>query len=173
MAVKNVLSYLILIFLCFGCERHSRHVVLADQLIDKIADQLQKEKELRMIGNGGQMMGDVQLIRIEFQYFHLVDLQDARKLLIYTIQTFLKNINGDQKIRPYLHTYPFSTNNIEVKIWIHQPNGNYPSEGDIQCSSLGNNVLLYRIVEPSEFAPMPILHEETYEEALKALRKSS
>ena len=172
MRLKISTLFFLLIILLFGCAQHSDHEIIIDKIINKTEKQLKKEKDLFMIGTGGQMMGDIQLARISFQYFHLVNLEEARALLVYTIQTFLKNINDNKEVRPYLHNYPFTTKNIEIKIFIYQPDGHYPPQGSIQFLVLRNNILSYKLVKPSEFAPWPILKEETYEEALKILAEN-
>ncbi len=171
--IKNTIISTILSLILSCCEipNHTspRYVKLSDEVLYQTAQQLEKEKDLLAIGTGGQMMGDIQLARISFQYFHLVNLEESRELLTYAIQTFLKNINENKKIRPYLHTYPFTTKNIEVTIWIYQADGKYPPQGNIQCLELENGILKYELLAPTKFADWPILHEETYEEALKIL----
>ena len=147
--------------------------VLADKVISQTARQLKKEKDLIPVGTMGQMMGDIQAIGLSFQYFHLVNLEEARELLVNAIQVFLRNINENKKIRPYLHNYPFTTKNIEITIWIYKPGGSDPEQGSIECITLRRNKLIYRLTAPSKFAPWPVLHEETYEEALKILAEKS
>ena len=171
LAKKNMLLFTIII-LMFGCAQHSNHEIIIDRIINQTDLQLKKEKNLHAIGSGGSMMGDIQLAEIYFQYFHLVNLEEARVLLVYAIQTFLKNINDNKEVRPYLHNYPFTTNNIDINIFIYQPDGHYPPQGSIQCLGLSKNTLSYELVKPSEFAPWPILKEETYEEALKILAEN-
>ena len=171
LAKKNMLLFTIII-LMFGCAQHSNHEIIIDRIINQTDLQLKKEKNLHAIGSGGSMMGDIQLAEIYFQYFHLVNLEEARVLLVYAIQTFLKNINENKEVRPYLHNYPFTTKNIEINIWILQPNGHYPDQGNIELLALENGILKYKLVAPSEFAPWPILKEETYEEALKILAEN-
>ncbi len=160
-----------LILSCCEIPNHTspRYVTLSDEILHQTAQQLEKERELIPIGNMGQMMGDIQAVGLEFQYFHLVNLEESRKLLVYAIQIFLKNINGNKEIRPYLHEYPFNTKNIEITIWIYQPDGYEPAPGNIQCVTLRSNTLLYKIATLNKSGDWPILHEETYEEALKVL----
>ncbi len=169
MGLKKTSFISILFFLMMGCVQYSSHEILADRIINQTSNQLEKEKDLVCSGTGGQMMGDIQVMDISFQYFHLVNLEEARELLVYVIRTFLKNINDNKEIRPYLHNYPFTTKNIEITIWSYQPDGYEPAQGKIQCLALENGMLKYKLVAPSEFATWPILHKETYEEALKVL----
>ena len=155
--------------LMFGCSQAEDYPTLARQVRSQTTNQLEKEKNLFCVGTGGQMMGDIQAMEIVFQYFHLVNLEESRELLVHAIRTFLKNINDNKELRPYLHNYPFTTKNIEIMIWILQPDGNYPPQGSIEFIALKKNILSYKLVQPAKFADWPILHEETYEEALKVL----
>ena len=166
--MKNTFITVFFALMC-GCSQIEDYEVLADGVINQTTNQLEKEKDLFCVGTGGRMMGDIQLLRITFQYFHLVNLEESRELLVYAIQTFLKNSNENKKIRPYLHNYPFTTKNIEITIWILQPDGHYPPQGDIKCIYLEDGTLKYELVAPEKFTPRPVLHEETYEEALKVL----
>ncbi len=68
-----------------GCVQYSSHEILADRIINQTSNQLEKEKDLLCVGTGGQMMGDIQLMRMSFQYFHLVNLEESRDLLVYAI----------------------------------------------------------------------------------------
>jgi hypothetical protein len=163
----KVLSCFILIVLTFGCAQNPNYEVLANRVIKQTAEQLRLEKDLRAIGTVGQMMGDIQLLGIEFYYYHLVNLSEARELLVYASQVFLKNINENKEVRPYLHNYPFTLKNIDVTIFVSQPNGQDPPQGDIEIITLRSDKIIYKLTAPSEFAPWPVLHEETYEEALK------
>ena len=166
--MKNIFITVFFSLMC-GCSQTEDYEILADRVINQTANQLEKEKDLSCSGTGGRMMGDIQAVGLEFQYFHLVNLEESRKLLVYAIQIFLKNINGNKEIRPYLHEYPFNTKNIEITIWIYQPDGYEPAPGNIQCVTLRSNTLLYKIATLNKSGDWPILHEETYEEALKVL----
>ena len=80
MRLKILSLFFLLIILMFGCSQHVDYEIIIDKTIDQTAKQLKKEKDLFMIGTGGQMMGDIQLAEISFQYFHLVNLEEARAL---------------------------------------------------------------------------------------------
>jgi len=73
----------ITIVLITGCSQTEDYSVLSAQVRSQTAKQLKKEKDLIPVGSGGQMIGDIQLARIMFQYFHLVNLEEARELFVY------------------------------------------------------------------------------------------
>ena len=162
--------FLSLLFI-FGCSRDSKHIFIADQLTKQTADQLKKEKGLSLIAIGGGMMGDIQAMGADFAYFNLVNLQEARKLIVYASQCYLKNINSNKKIRPYLHNYPFDIKNISVLIVINHPETLSLEKKNICCISIVKGIISYNLESPTRYAPMPLLKEETYEEALKIVEK--
>ncbi len=170
--LKHLLTILLLIN--FSCSQPDPYdyEVIADQITKQTILLLKKEKGLIAIGTGGGMMGDIYNMGISFQYFHPVNLEEARKLLVYACQTYLNNINSNKEVRPYLHNYPFSIKNIEIRIWLRQPNGDFlpPNELEYFCSL--NGILSYELSTYKQFDIPPILLEETYEEALKILEEN-
>ena len=109
----------------FGCSQPDpyNYSHIARQITKQTILQLKKEKGLIAAGTGGGMMGDIYNMGISFDYFHPVNLKEARKLLVYVCQTYLHNINSNKEVRPYLHTYPFPVKNIEIRIWLLNPMG--------------------------------------------------
>ena len=168
---KIIISLLLICSSCISLPEDYTHI--ATKIQRKTASQLEKEKGLWAIGDSGQMYNDIQTMGLAFEYFHLVNLEEARALLVYTIQVFLNNINDSKEVRPFLHNYPFTTKNIEITIWIYQESGNNPPLENIECVRLHEDKLSYKLTAPSKFELWPILHEETYAEALEALRKQN
>lgn len=155
-----------------GCSQTEDYEVLATRIESQTAKQLKKEKGLIPIGNSGQMMGNIKSIGLSFNYYHLLNLEEARELLVYAGKTFLKNINENKEIRPYLHNYPFTSKNIELVIFICQANGSEPTVGNLSVLTLIRGSLTFKLSAPSKFAHCPILHEETYETGLEIYQNS-
>jgi hypothetical protein len=76
------------------------------------------------------------------------------------------DINNNEEIRPYLHEYPFTAKNVEIRIFIYKPDGTYPPLDKIQCFSSINGILTYYLDVPEKYT-FQALHKETYEEALR------
>ena len=168
---KTLISLLLICSSCISLPEDYTHI--AAKIRRKTATQLEKEKGLWAIGTPGQMYNDIEEIGLEFEYFHLVNLEEARELLVYAIQVFLNNINSNKEVRPFLHNYPFTTKNIEIRIWISQKSGEDPPLGNIEFIALRQNKLTYQLTRTIKPGPWPILYEETYEEALEALGKQN
>lgn len=142
---------------------------VADRITARTAKKLEKEKHLYLIGTGGGMMYDVRKMSMDFQFYHELDLKESRKLLVDVVEEYLREINNSEKIRPYLHNYPFTVKNIEIGIWIYNPDKtDLPPEKISYISALDGVIDYY-----GEYSGPPfrkVIHEETYEEALKALQ---
>ncbi|CCB87958.1 hypothetical protein SNE_A00800 [Simkania negevensis Z] len=139
---------------------------IADRITAKTAKKLEKEKNLRLVGIGGRMMDDIQMMAMGFDYFHEVNLQEARGLVVYAIKEYLADINKSEKVRPYLHNYPFTAKNIEIRIWVYNPDRSEPSPDKICCISATNGMISYYVQGPEEYSRL-VICEESYEEALK------
>ena len=143
---------------------------IADRVTREVARKLKKEKGLHCAGKGGGMMSDIQEMALSFQFFHEVDLTEARELLVYATTEYLNAINGSKEVRPYLHNYPFKVENIEIMIWIKKSDGRDVASNQIAFLSTVKGILSYALPRERGVLSRKILHEETYEEALKILK---
>jgi hypothetical protein len=153
-------------------EKPVSYITMANRLLSKTAKQLKVEKGLIPIGDMGQMMGNIQAMGLSFQYFHIINLEEARNLLVYASNVFLNNINENKEIRPYLNNYPFTPKNIELVIFLYQSDRNNPTQGSLAVLTLIRGILTYKLAAPDQTTLWPILHEETYEEGLEIYQNS-
>ncbi len=168
----KISTLVIVLLFNIGCSHDSEHIFIADQVTKHTANQLKKEKGLSLIAIGGPMMGDIQGMGADFEYFDLVNLQEARKLIVYASQCYLKNINSNKKIRPYLHNYPFDIKNISILIIVNHPETLSLEQQNICCISVFGGIISYKLESSARYAPLPLLKEETYAEALKIVEEN-
>jgi hypothetical protein len=146
-----------------------RYVKLAHEITEKTAKKLKEQKKLYLIGTGGGMMHDIQMMAMSFHFYQELDLKTARELMIYTINEYLSDINDNTEVRPYLHEYPFTAKNVEIRIWIYNPDQSELPPDKIYCITAINGILNYYIRGPEEYSRQ-VICQETYEEALKVSR---
>lgn len=139
----------------------------AHKITIKTAQKLRDEKGLYLIGTGGQMMDDIQMMYMGFQYFKPINVESGRDLLVCSIQLYLNEINQNEKVNPYLHSYPFTVKNVEIRIWIRNPDGSKVSSDELRYISAIDGILSYYMDGTEEYSRETV-HEETYEEALQA-----
>jgi hypothetical protein len=152
----------------FGCSSFSPspdYEKIADKITEKAAKELKAQKNLYLIGTGGRMMDDIQMMAMSFNYYQEVNLKTARELTIYAVNEYLSAINNNKEIRLYLHEYPFTAKNIEITIFVYnQDRSKLPLE-KICCIECINGGLEYY----NRSNPRQAIYEETYEQASRAI----
>jgi hypothetical protein len=168
-----------LIFTCgvmfsflFGCSSLSyqspRYVKLAAEITEKTAQKLKGKKNLYLVGTGGGMMNDIQAMHMSFHFYQEVDLKEARELVVYAANEYLLDINNNEEIRPYLHEYPFTAQNVEVVVFFYNPDGSKVASGKIKVAAVKQGKVVYYIDYPEKYT-LKSIYEEPYEEALQAI----
>ena len=144
--------------------------IKANKITFSTADELLKEKDLKMAGyGGGAPFGKIQLFTLSLTYEKPLTIREARKLLIYSVNKFVKNINDYKEIKPYLSNYPVTEKNIEVVIISHGLDGRTAPIPYIAFSSSKKGLLKYQ----TDTTPLTIVHEETFAEAEKIIKEAS
>jgi hypothetical protein len=117
--------------------------------------------------SGGSMPYDVESIGVFFYTENSLDtIEKARALEIELTQRLNEKINAHDKIRPYLHDYPFpiSKTNILIKNF---PEAS-PKKGTIVLVCQKNNIINYASYDGKKFVTE---YEENYEEAVEKVKK--
>ncbi len=165
----NVGVILFMFSFLFGCSsfgyQSPRYVKLAHEITEKTAKELKAQKNLYLIGTGGQMMDDIQMMAMSFNYYQEVNLKTARELTIYAINEYLSAINNNKEVRPYLHEYPFTAKNVEIRIFVYNPDRSELPLEKIYCIECINGDLEYY----TRANPRQAIYEETYEQASRTI----
>jgi len=143
---------------------HSPDSLLVDQISGEVFKQLLREKNLIPIECGGRMMNQITLLHWGFDYRKEIDIPEARELLITVTDRFLQAFNENEHIRPYLATYPFTAENVEVRIFLQNPNGSLLRPGILHVVANIEGELDYLIENPETERLQTILME-SYAEA--------
>ncbi len=174
MRIINLIVILVLFF-CNGCTKteYKKKRDLENKIIGKTWIQLKKEKNLVPVGEGKSITPGNEFIGLYFQYFHPVTIDEARELVIYAAETFLHNLNLNEKLNELIgHPYPMSW--IEIEIFVYNPDYSDVEPPGIDVINFKKNKITY-FYKRKKFEigkkNFEIIHEETYEEALKKLKK--
>ena len=141
---------------------------IADKITEKTAQRLKEQKNLHLIGTGGGMMHDIQMMAMSFHFYQEVDLKKARELVTYAVNEYLVDINNNEEIRPYLHEYPFTAQNVEIVVFFSNPDGSKVFSGKIKIAAAKQGKVIYYIDYPEKHT-LKTVYEETYEEAMQAI----
>lgn len=122
---------------------------------------------MKLFGIWGAFQNDIEGISLDFHLQKNVNIEEARKLLVGSVEELLHRINNDVGIRPFLHNYPFTNNNLWFSIGFKDKNNKFVLPPNIAMASLILGKISYGLEDLKEPLLFDEIHEETYEEALK------
>lgn len=173
--MENMIRFLIFMLTLglFGCAlttnpkniyNLSKKEDVVNEILANTAACLKKDKNLIPFGSGGQMMQEVKMLELAFIYNKPITIEEGRKLLVYAVETFVSMINSDERIRPYLYSYPFEPKNVEVTIVIKNTNcSSVPPGKFCLVTQIKGDVTYY--ADGNKYDPLKVLHKETFTEA--------
>lgn len=141
---------------------------LANQVRRKAASRLKEELKLRPCGTIGQMLHEIKILGLSFYYYKPVDILEGRKLLVKALDTVLEEVNNESQIHPYLIRFPFKPRNVEIQIFLWNPDGREVSSGSLNVIEASEGYLSYDIHHPTDPGFITV-YKETYEDALQRL----
>jgi hypothetical protein len=161
-----------LIFLtsCMGMiDIPPKHEKIANTVSRRVAKTLAQRHGMRQVGSGGGMMGQVNMMFIAFNIKRLLTIKEARALIVDCAEEFLEEINSDEKLKPFLVTYPFLIKNIEIAIYAFTSDGYPASYPHIITTGLYEGEISYRKKDFKERYKYKVNIRESYEEAVDIL----
>lgn len=167
--IKFIALISLLFCLSFSSFQIPDYEIMADKITKKTAKKLRDYKNLVLVGSGGGMMYDVEMMAMSFDYYHEVTIDEARKLIVYVINEYLSEINGNAEIRPYLHDNPFTAKNLEIRIWTCNRDGSKILPDKIDYFSAIEGQIRYYLPWVENQTNRSI-RAESYEEAVKTIQ---
>ena len=143
--------------------------MIADDVSSNVAKALSKRYRFIPVGFGGRMHDDIEKMSLSFNSYQERPLEDYRKLIVESAEYYLKEINSNEKIKSYLHNFPFDANNIELSIFIFKNSTEPVDIGNITCVTVLNGNVLYSVRE-TEYSTKN-LSEESFESAKRLVAK--
>jgi hypothetical protein len=149
----------------------SSKCLLVRDINKRVALKLKKEKNLCSIGSGAEMMYEIKLLGLSFNYYDEIDIAKGRELLVFAASEYLDAINSNVELRPYLDHWPFTPNDIEIDIGILKPTGKEVDLEKISFLSTEKNMLMYYPKKKDLQRRTPLL-TETYQQGVQILQDS-
>lgn len=166
-----------LFFLCLSSSIYSDEIPFyerkANVIINKVGNKLAKKYNMEIAGTGGGMIDCVKLMALSFNINKILNKNESRQLLLDCAAEFLKEINSNQEIRPYLVQFPFSVENIEIKIFIHDHEGRNVYDPNLSVISIVKGELRFRTNDKDNRYRFKSQYFESYDQALKLNLKMS
>lgn len=147
------------------------YVRQAYYIINKTGKKLERRHNMTVVGTGGRMMNCVELMRLAFNINKPLSKEESRKIILDCTSEFLREINSDQEIRPYLVQFPFRVENINISIFTHDEQGRNLYDPDITVVLIDNGEITYLTDDRENKYRFKSEYVESYEDALKLTQK--
>ncbi len=144
-----------------------------DQFIASLSKKIKKKWGVVGVSMGGNMREGIEDFAFLLQRYKRVKLEEARRLEVEITEMLVEQINGNEKLRPYMKHYPYTPSQVRVKIEF-QPDPYFGfTDGSLCSVSQENNKLQYYVshVEKGNgwlLGPF-FLSEEPYDEAQRLI----
>lgn len=163
----------VLSFLLISTSLHAEqeHIKLINRFNAAFAKELKKEKSMCLFGYGGRMMFDVEEVFMSYQVTQCVSMEEARRLFVEISEKYLVRINGDEKLRPFLHNYPFTINNLDLNLGFKDAKRQFQKGLAFVMYSKRTGHIVYNSYN-SETDMLDTIYEEPYEEAVRLVKQA-
>lgn len=168
---KNIIPFFVFALCCAFSE--PKYCKLSDRIFVPYNKELKAQKRLYLVGSGGAMMDDIQKVNAHYTSFERLTVEQARRLYVEVAEGYLCRYNQNEQIRPYLHNYPFTIDNVDVMIGFENEQRQHMDQGFVALMYVSkNHRLLYRGYD-HERRSFTDLYEEPYETARDIVLKEN
>ncbi|WP_042282328.1 hypothetical protein [Candidatus Protochlamydia sp. R18] len=151
--------------------KKSQEDYLSDLVIKDFAKRMKLEKDLKLEAIGGSVYNGIHKFNLGFRREGPpLNKDEARNWIIQLTEEFIKEVNANQIIHPYLRDYPISNSNVHISIYNYYPDGSWVFKPHIIIVSNQGHQIYYAYKGHKDIYDYEDEYE-TYEEALKKFRK--
>lgn len=135
--------------------------------VTEYVEMLEKCNDLRLVSKTGHMGKKICSIGLQFESEAYHNLDTGRKFMVSLIDNFVKTMNQNPRLHPYLEC-PFTADNVELRInFIDNCLYSYPAPGRILNINFVDGVITYDIGNPRQLGELEKLREESLDLARK------
>lgn len=139
--------------------------------ITREGKRLGEKYNMSLCSIGGGTDKGIWLMSFDFQrYGSLLTEKDARELIIKCLNDYLKVVNRDEKLRPFLKEYPFEAKNIEMGIFNYEVDKKDVYHPYIRVVASDEGKISYYTKEKENEFRYKSRKYESYEEAVAILK---
>ena len=169
LVTKTLLAVLALSLI--SCTRQVREdVKIVDQIQAKVERNLTADGTLFVEAQVAAMFNEVKELGFRFRSTKKLNLEEARVLYVDCVAALLKEVNENEKIRPYLIKYPFTYENTDIRISFRERDSVPPPY--IALVLKANEFISYSTYN-NKINFFDTLHRETFEEAVKIVEETT
>ncbi|WP_044882038.1 hypothetical protein [Neochlamydia sp. EPS4] len=172
---------IILMFILSGCVlslldsyEEPEQAKFVGDILNNVSKKLQKKYTMRTIGTGiGMPDGVVTMLALSFEKTGPLTQEEGRAIIVGCVEEMIQTVNKNEKIRPYLENYPFTSNNVEIRLFLKTKEGNKIYEPDYGVISEIDGSVNYKYKSSENPKKYSKIEEEKFEEALKMVQNKS
>jgi hypothetical protein len=156
------------LFAITNCETLKEDEIIARKIMYRVSDVLESRYQLRYGGysEAGDKTGYTEM-GLFFNKFGKVSKDEGRKMMVDCVNEFLKEINSDPKMQPFLITKPFTALNVQIMIIVYSSDGRTIFYPDINVFSAARGKINYYTSSPDQKFGHFTEEEEPFEEAVQ------
>jgi len=160
-------KFLLLLLFLSAC--HKSHSDLADEQMSIYAKKAYEEKGIVLEGSGGAMMNDIKTFTLSFNCYDYLTLEQTRVLVVQVMNEFLEQVNENEEIRPFLHTYPLTLKNISLMIGFRNHHDQPPPREYIALAYTHEGKIFYSHLDVPNFTSSKFCddYRESFNDAVR------
>lgn len=163
-------KFICLFFLSFGVidsvEINFDFEKESNKIVSIFLKEIKKKYQLSCCGLGGGSRGEINTISIHLDSNNVLNINDTRKLIVAISDLLCQKFNENTAIRPYLHNYPFCSDNLDINISFTKKSQNLTQ---VSLVVLDENKIRYFSFD--QYTQIQhVVHKESYQEALNIYR---
>ena|SRR3990167_797541 len=129
------------------------------KIIKDVITKLKQERNLHFIALGGLVEGKIQAINLGFYLYEEISLAEARGLIVYVVDTLLSRIQEDPSVKPYFKTYPMTSKQVGVRIWVRKPDKTKVPVNQIDYIAESDEMITYQTAQEAPEYSRVVLKE--------------
>lgn len=167
------MMWILLIFGLFSYDYSDKpYIPMITDITEAYLKKIPKEYELFLLCKGDGLMYDVDEVCLYFNCYKNCNLKQARRLYVNMVRQFLRDVNANSEIQPYLRYKPYCLAGFDLKIsFFQEGSSRWKNSNFITHMQRKGNTIVYKIANPSDPSKTLIAHEELYEEALRIIQE--
>lgn len=146
------------------------YVVISENVLVDMGKKLSKRHNMVIIGTGGGLAKCVNMLSLSFDIKGPLSKDKLREILVNCVEEFLLALNSNEKLRPHLKTYPFTSEGIDIALYVVDGDGIEIYDPNVSVASTWRDKILYRTVDKNNPYGYKTEIEEDYEAALKIVK---
>ncbi len=150
-----------------------KYVILADEIRNEVAKKLSKEFQMTPIGEGGSFYDCVREMFLAFDIQGPLTKDQLRSILVSCVEEFLSVVNSNEELRPYLKVYPFTSQEIGIRLFVRNKWGMDVYDPNIGVASARKGKLIYKTTDQNDTFKYKSTITESYDDALKIVNETS